>query len=84
MIVEVTSYDTDTRRDRVETPRAYAETGIPVYLLVDRDSCEVVVFSEPEDGVYSKTVRRAFGKTVELPAPVGMTLDSEPLRAWVR
>ncbi|CAM5602556.1 hypothetical protein SANTM175S_08533 [Streptomyces antimycoticus] len=31
MVVEVTSYDSDTdRRDRVEKPRAYAETGIPV------------------------------------------------------
>ena len=28
MVVEVTSYDSDTdRRDRVEKPRAYAETG---------------------------------------------------------
>lgn len=31
MVVEVTSYDSDTdRRDRVDRPRAYAQTGIPV------------------------------------------------------
>lgn len=30
MVVEVTSYDADTGlRDRVEKPRAYAETGTP-------------------------------------------------------
>ncbi|MEU9128262.1 Uma2 family endonuclease [Kitasatospora sp. NPDC048540] len=85
MVVEVTSYDTDTdRRDRDQKPRAYAETGIPVYLLVDRDSCEVLVFSEPEDGTYVSLVRRPFGKAVALPDPVGIALDTEPFKAWVR
>jgi Uma2 family endonuclease len=85
LVVEITSYDNDTdRRDRVEKPRAYAEAGIAVYLLIDRDSCEVFVYSKPVNGVYSMSVRLPFGSTVELPAPVGMTLDTEPLQAWVR
>ncbi len=85
MVVEVTSYDTDTdRRDREEKPRAYAQTGIPVYLLIDRDSCEALVYSEPEDGAYTTLTRRPFGKTIELPAVVGITLDTEPLKDWVR
>ncbi|MFJ1752034.1 Uma2 family endonuclease [Kitasatospora sp. NPDC088134] len=85
MVVEVTSYDSDTdRRDRDEKPRAYAETGIPVYLLVDRDSCEVLVHSEPEDGQYVSLVRRPFGKPAVLPDPVGITLDTEAFKAWVR
>ncbi|MFI9782172.1 Uma2 family endonuclease [Kitasatospora sp. NPDC051984] len=85
MVVEVTSYDSGTdRRDREEKPRAYAETGIPVYLLIDRDSCEVLVHSEPEDGQYVSLVRRPLGKTVVLPDPVGISLDTEPLKAWVR
>jgi Uma2 family endonuclease len=85
MVVEVTSYDTDTdKRDREEKPRAYAETGIPVYLLIDRDSCEVLVHAEPEGGVYSNLIRRPFGKRVELPEPVGIVLDTEPLKGWVR
>ncbi|WP_442788506.1 Uma2 family endonuclease [Kitasatospora sp. YST-16] len=85
MVVEVTSYDSDTdRRDRDEKPRAYAETGIPVYLLVDRDSCEVLVHSEPEDGRYVSLVRRPFGKPAVLPDPVGITLDTEAFKAWVR
>ncbi|MEY9840197.1 Uma2 family endonuclease [Streptacidiphilus sp. EB103A] len=84
LIAEVTSFDDDTdRRDRIDKPRAYAETGIPVYLLIDRDSCEVVVHSEP-DGTRYETVRRLpFGKPAELPAPVGITLDTEPLKDWV-
>ncbi|MFD4699980.1 Uma2 family endonuclease [Streptomyces niveus] len=85
MAVEVTSYDSDTdTRDRTEKPRAYAETGIPVYLLIDRDSCEVTVYSEP-DGVRYESARTVpFGKTVDLPDPVGITLETEQLKDWVR
>ncbi|MDF9805189.1 Uma2 family endonuclease [Streptomyces sp. HB372] len=85
MVVEVTSYDEDTdRRDRVEKPRAYAETGIPVYLLIDRDSCEVKVHSGPDSVRYEQVVTVPFGKTVTLPDPVGIELDTEPLKSWVR
>ncbi|MEU9717143.1 Uma2 family endonuclease [Streptomyces sp. NPDC047976] len=85
MAVEVTSWDSDTeRRDRVEKPRAYAETGIPVYLLIDRLKCQVLVHSDP-DGERYETVRTVpFGKEVRLPDPVGITLPTEPLKDWVR
>ncbi|MFD8756642.1 Uma2 family endonuclease [Kitasatospora sp. NPDC059577] len=85
MVTEVTSFDSDTdRRERVEKPRAYAEAGIPVYLLIDRDSAEVVVHSQP-DGVRYESVRTLpFGRTVRLPDPVGISLDTEPLKNWVR
>lgn len=85
MAVEVTSWDSDTeRRDRIEKPLAYAETGIPVYLLIDRLKCQVVVHSDP-DGERYETVRTVpFGKEVTLPDPVGITLQTEPLKDWVR
>ncbi|MGI5138299.1 MULTISPECIES: Uma2 family endonuclease [unclassified Streptomyces] len=84
MAVEVTSYDSDTHnRDRVEKPRAYAEVGIPVYLLIDRDYLSVVVHShpDPEDG-YRVTHTVKFGEKVALPAPVGIDLDTEELKRW--
>lgn len=85
MVVEVTSYDTDTdKRDREEKPAAYAQTGIPVYLLIDRDTCETLVYSEPDGHAYAQLTRRPFGKTIELPAPVNFSLDTEPLKDWVR
>ncbi|WP_067815273.1 Uma2 family endonuclease [Nocardia inohanensis] len=81
MVVEVTSFDSDTdRRDRVEKPRAYAATGIPVYLLIDRDPCEVLVYSRPVHEMYSSCVRLPFGDPVELPDPVGVVLDTESLK----
>ncbi|MFE4396776.1 Uma2 family endonuclease [Kitasatospora sp. NPDC056789] len=85
MVVEVTDADVDAdRRARVEKPRAYAEAGIPVYLLIDRDSAETIVHSQP-DGVRYETVHTLpFGKAVRLPDPVGISLDTEPLKNWVR
>ncbi|MGW2020701.1 Uma2 family endonuclease [Streptomyces decoyicus] len=84
MIVEVTSYDSDTdQRDRVEKPRAYAETAIPLYLLIDRQACQVVVHSEPDGARYENVHTVQFGKTVHLPDPVGITLETEQLKDWV-
>ncbi len=88
MTVEITSgehgaHDHGTnQRDRVEKPRAFAESGIPVYLLIDREADEVTVYSEPVDGSYQEHHSAAFGKTVTLPDPVGIVLDTEPLKTW--
>jgi Uma2 family endonuclease len=85
MVVEVTSYDRGTdRRDHVEKLRAYARAGVPVLLNVDRGTCKVTVGSESEDGRYGKFVTVPFGKKIALPDPVGMELDTEPLKDWVR
>lgn len=80
MTVEVTSWDRDTnQRDRIDKPRAYAEAGIPVFLLVDRDSREVTVHSEPKNGEYQDRHSVAFGKSVLLPEPVAFELDTTRL-----
>ncbi|MEU7635786.1 MULTISPECIES: Uma2 family endonuclease [unclassified Streptomyces] len=84
MAVEVTSYDSDTeQRDRVEKPRAYAETGIPLYLMIDRKSCQVSLYSEPAGECYENVHTVPFGRSLHLPDPVGITLDTTPLKDWV-
>ncbi|MFJ3798430.1 Uma2 family endonuclease [Streptomyces sp. NPDC090088] len=84
MAVEITSFDSDTnQRDRVEKPDGYAAAGIPVYLLVDRDDCSVVVFNQPEDGRYRHEERLPFGAAVKLPEPVNINLETEPLKDFV-
>ncbi|MFI6009760.1 Uma2 family endonuclease [Streptomyces sp. NPDC051243] len=84
MAVEITSYDSDTnRRDRVEKPDGYAAAGIPVYLLIDRDNCSVIVFNQPEQGRYRHEEKLPFGATLKLPEPVNITLDTEPLKELV-
>ena len=83
MAVEITSWDSDTaRRDRVEKPDGYAAAGIPVYLLIDRDDCSIVVFNQPEDGRYRHEEKLPFGASVKLPDPVNITLDTEPLKEF--
>lgn len=87
MAVEVTSYDEDTdRRDRFEKPSAYAAAGIPVYLLIDRDACTVVVHSGPDrEGARYRDVHTSrFGEKVKVPEPVGIELDTEILKNYVR
>ncbi|MCN9241832.1 Uma2 family endonuclease [Streptomyces sp. RY43-2] len=85
MAVEITSYDSDTHsRDRVEKPKAYAEAGIPVYLLIDRDNFSVVVHCDPvPEGKYRDVHAVAIGSKVSLPAPVNIDLDTEELRKYV-
>lgn len=72
MAVEVTSNDADTdQRDRVDEPDGYAAAGIPVYLLVDRDECTLVVHSEPQRGRYRMRRVWTYGEAVELPTRSG-------------
>ncbi|MFF5183755.1 Uma2 family endonuclease [Streptomyces sp. NPDC000345] len=83
MAVEITSHDRDTdKRDRIDKPVGYAGAEIPVYLLIDRDNHTLVVFSEPKDGRYRQSDSYHWGATVPLPAPVGVTLDTEELKDY--
>lgn len=83
MAVEITSHDRDTdQRDRIDKPVRYAAADIPVYLLIDRDNHTLTVFSEPKDGRYQQLSPHPWGTTVELPAPVNITLDTEKLKDY--
>ncbi|MEU9930705.1 Uma2 family endonuclease [Streptomyces anulatus] len=85
MTVEVTSCDHDTdRRDRNEKPHGYAAAGIPVYLLIDRESGTLVVHSEPAKGRYRQQLSYDYGDSVPLPGPVDITLDTEELKNYAR
>ena len=85
MVVEVTSHDADTdQRDRLEKREGYAAAEIPVYLLIDREDCSLTVHAEPQDGKYRSTTTRRYGATVEIPDPVGMTLETDGLKDFAR
>ncbi|MEU0411257.1 Uma2 family endonuclease [Streptomyces griseorubiginosus] len=85
MVVEVTSYDADTdRRDRREKPVAYGAAGILFYLLIDRDSCTVMLYSDPDPEVGYRECRKVpFGDPLLLPEPLGIELDTEKLKQYV-
>jgi Uma2 family endonuclease len=74
LLAEVTS--SRAVDDRELKRRAYAAAGIPLYLLVDRDNHESVLFSQPdvEAQDYRADIRVPFGSNLELPAPFSCTL----------
>lgn len=74
LVVEVTSSRPDTDRDVKR--RGYAAAEVALYLLVDRERRELVLFSQPGDGDYRADVRVPFGSPLELPAPLSFTLDT--------
>jgi len=84
MAVEVTSYDSDTnKRDRHDKPTAYGASGIPFYLLIDRDNCSITLYSDPApDGGYRTSVTKSFGLTLSIP-DLGIDLDTEELKKYV-
>ncbi|MEU8763130.1 Uma2 family endonuclease [Streptomyces sp. NPDC048659] len=74
MVLEVTS--TRPHKDREAKRRGYARAAIPLYLLVDRDTSTVTLFSEPEDGEYVHRALIPFGKPLALPVPFGFDLET--------
>ncbi|MEU7097221.1 Uma2 family endonuclease [Streptomyces longwoodensis] len=77
MVLEVTS--TKPQADRDAKRRCYARGGIPLYLLVDRESSSLTLFSDPEKDDYREHCTRPFGKQITLPQPFAFALDTSDL-----
>ncbi|WP_435853055.1 Uma2 family endonuclease [Streptomyces lavendulocolor] len=75
LVAEVTSRST-AGNDRVKKIRGYARAGIPVYLLIDRESEEAVVCTEPSGEDYGAKAAYKLGEVVPLPDPLGFDLDT--------
>lgn len=69
------------RRDRVAKPRAYAQGGVPLYLLIDQlpDPATVTLFSAPAGTSYRACDRAEAGRALRLPEPFGIALDTRKL-----
>ncbi|MEU5208074.1 Uma2 family endonuclease [Streptomyces sp. NPDC020742] len=78
LVVEVTS-PSNASYDRINKAAAYAQAGVPLYLLVDRfgpGGPTVTLYGEPKDSVYRELEKVKFGEDVHLPAPFELTLDT--------
>lgn len=83
MTVEVTSHDPATdRRSLTDKRCGYAAAGIPVHLLIDRETCTLKVYSVPEGGVYRRRATHSYGAVVELPHPVEIALATEKFKDY--
>jgi Uma2 family endonuclease len=74
MVAEVTSSRPETDRDAKR--RAYATSGIPLYLLADRQLGRITLFSDPRGDDYAGTASVPFGSSLDLPKPFAFTLDT--------
>ncbi|MFA1545323.1 Uma2 family endonuclease [Actinomadura chokoriensis] len=74
MVVEVTS--SRPERDRSGKRTGYARSGIPFYLLVDREEETVTLFTGTDGVDYRHTDQVVFGKTLPLPEPFEIELDT--------
>ncbi|MFE9673034.1 Uma2 family endonuclease [Streptomyces sp. NPDC006259] len=74
MVLEVTS--TKPKADREVKRRCHARAGIPLHLLVDRESSEVTLLSDPAQVDYRKRSTLSFGKPLPLPEPFAFDLET--------
>ncbi|MER7671058.1 Uma2 family endonuclease [Kitasatospora sp. NPDC096128] len=94
LVVEVTS-SSNARHDRrpmfgrqVKPTKwsGYARTGVPYYLLVDRDHRQlgVTLFGEPNrgEGTYEVLGEWKFGESVRLPEPFDVEISTDAWKAW--
>jgi Uma2 family endonuclease len=73
LVVEITS--SNPLKDRESKRCGYAQAKIPLYLLIDRDTEETVLFSEPAHGDYQVVARRPIDEPIPLPEPFSFTLE---------
>ncbi|WP_328458179.1 Uma2 family endonuclease [Streptomyces sp. NBC_00386] len=73
LVVEVTSA---TRSDGLG-PKAecYAEAGVPVCIVAEREHDEVLLYRDPVGGEYAASERFKRGRSVPVPESVGVALD---------
>jgi Uma2 family endonuclease len=71
------------RRDRETKARAYAQGGVPLYLLIDHLAVPpaVTVHSQPGQDSYARAQRATAGQPLRLPEPFGIELDTARLLA---
>ncbi|MEU3597361.1 Uma2 family endonuclease [Streptomyces sp. NPDC006798] len=83
LVIEVTS-PFNAADDRGKKRDAYAQAGIPTYLLVDRfdrHGPTSTVFTEPKNGAYQLARRVPFGDQLHLPEPFDLKIDTSAFPA---
>lgn len=74
MVLEVTSRRPQT--DREIKRRCCARGGIPLYLLVDRETGWITLFGTPESDDYRELSAVALGRPLTLPEPFAFDLET--------
>jgi Uma2 family endonuclease len=75
IVVEVLSRS-NKGNDLVDKVGVYARFGIPIYLIIDPFEGQCVLYLHPDGGIYAEKRISSFGLPIELPEPVGFTLET--------
>lgn len=78
LIVEITS-KSNASNDRIKKAAAYAQAGVPLYLLIDHwapGGPTVTLYGEPHGDVYRVLRAGKFGEQILLPKPFDLKLDT--------
>ncbi|MEU7054782.1 Uma2 family endonuclease [Streptomyces sp. NPDC046197] len=79
-VAEVTS--TATRDgDLTEKVETYGKAGIPVYLILDMQEQQAIVYGSPSPKGYEVRFSKPFGEKLPIPEPLGCTLDTDGFQA---
>ncbi|MFD5750119.1 Uma2 family endonuclease [Streptomyces sp. NPDC127033] len=81
LVVEITSPGNATH-DRVTKAYAYAQAGVPLYLLLDpwaADCPLATLYGDPQGGTYRMLQTVAYGGKLTLPAPFDLAIDTSEL-----
>ncbi|TLS39833.1 Uma2 family endonuclease [Streptomyces montanus] len=75
-VAELTSISTrdDDLTDKVET---YGKAGVPVYLVLDMQEKQAIVFGSPSTQGYEIRYNKPFGEKLRIPEPFGCMLDTD-------
>ena len=83
VVVEVVSTGrVAIRRDYEDKFTKYQESGIPVYIIVDPNIGEWVMFTLRRNGTYGEAHRAPFGHPIPLPEPLGFEVSTEAFHRY--
>lgn len=82
LVAEVVS-SASRHRDLVEKARAAAQTGVPLYLVIDPCTAPraLTLYSDPQDDACRSRTQAAAGKALALPGQFAIELDVKDLLA---
>jgi Uma2 family endonuclease len=84
IVIEIVSPErSDTRRDRVEKTRDYADAGIPWYWIVDPQQRVLEIYELGRQARYFHALGAAQGVIAEVPGCEGLALDLDALWAEI-
>ncbi|MER7477577.1 Uma2 family endonuclease [Streptomyces sp. NPDC126510] len=75
LVAELTSPSTRSD-DLTDKVGVYAKAGVPVYLILDMQERQAVVYGSPSGKGYELRLSKPFGEKLDIPEPFGCTLDT--------